>query len=588
MTSRCRTLMIMAGLGLILGLIRRQPALALVSMSTLVWIFFCALWFYTRVLVCWRSLECHRELKQHHTASRKTLWVDRKYCMTIRLRSTKGPIPGLTVFRDLPPETISVPASLNPAWDDRIDCRITESQTTANIQYHCLPLAAGQARFFGVHCQFQDPQGFFLFERVLRQEHRFRILPGYDEIGDPRSRIKRTNALPQHGIHQLKRAGFGGELLELREYQPGDPPKSIAWKVSARRDRLMTRQYESEVPIRMTLLIDAAPSVYAGLPGNRLIDQANYLAASIARSAVAVGDSIGIILLSDDQIRRFAPGGGDRSFYQILDLLSKSSQPPRIPGAEYDPQLMELAIAVCRERFPELMELRINRGPVSIFVVRPRKRKRIQDRMQISNVLAELYHLGPMETIRIQHDDYFLADYLRRFLCDCDRAWVPPLFDADMRGKLRFDTPTPRFRRSEAIASELSLSVARARDNEVFVLMLNLFDNGSGDPVQEFEALIPAIKVAIGRHHRVVVIAGSTTDRRRLPVDQPLELRSSADVLEHAERLRVRRITQQFAKRLRGLGATFAVSGRDQIVPIVMAEAELAGTGRSRGREQLT
>ena len=39
---------------------------------------------------------------------------------------------------------------------------------------------------------------------------------------------------------------------------PGDPPRTIAWKVSARRDRLITKEFESEVPVRCTLFLDTS------------------------------------------------------------------------------------------------------------------------------------------------------------------------------------------------------------------------------------------------------------------------------------------------------------------------------------------
>src|SRR5206468_7778196 len=77
---------------------------------------------------------------------------------------------------------------------------------------------------------------------------------------------KRHNQLPPPGLHRLRHAGSGSELLDLRDYQPGDPPRTIAWKVSAKRDRLVTREYESEVPVRCTLFLDASSSVRVPSP----------------------------------------------------------------------------------------------------------------------------------------------------------------------------------------------------------------------------------------------------------------------------------------------------------------------------------
>lgn len=577
MTSRCRTLVVMAALGLVLGILRQQTALALVSLSMLVWILAAAIYFYARVGFFWRHVQCVRTVHQHDSGPRKILWVDRLYTMRIKIQPTRGWVPAIAVARDLIPETLSVPHSLNPTTS--IDRKLINDARATEITYQCQPLAAGQARFFGIHFQFQDPQGLFLHERVFHEDRSFRILPAYAEVGDPTPRIKRVNALPQHGIHQLRRAGFGGDLLELREYQTGDPPKSIAWKVSARRDRLMTRQYESEVPVRLTIFIDAAQSVYAGLPGRRLIDQSNFLGASVAKAATSVGDAVGLVLCHDEEVFRLRPGHGDRAFYQILSSIADASKPTKIPNGPFRQELSDLATEVARERFPELFHTKLNRANISFLIVRPRTRKRRRNRIELANVFCELYDLDALETAELIYDDEMFAAMNRRFLTDCDRAWVPPVFENPS-----VETLAPKVGACcRQMAEQLTLSVAHAQDNEVYLLLVNLLDNRLIDPHQEFETLLPAVKIAIARHHRVIVVAGSTTNRRPGRHLEPELPTSSTDVLERAEVVRISRLSQQFARRLRSVGANFAVNGSSDVVKLVMAEAELAGTGRSMG-----
>lgn len=42
-----------------------------------------------------------------------------------------------------------------------------------------------------------------------------------------------------------RRDPLGNELHHLRDYRPGDPMRQVAWKSSARNDRLLVREYES-------------------------------------------------------------------------------------------------------------------------------------------------------------------------------------------------------------------------------------------------------------------------------------------------------------------------------------------------------
>ena len=61
--------------------------------------------------------------------------------------------------------------------------------------------------------------------------------------------------LPQQGsdpLHTRAHAN-GEELHQLRPYRAGDPPRSIAWKHSARRDTLLVREYEKPIGIEVVL-----------------------------------------------------------------------------------------------------------------------------------------------------------------------------------------------------------------------------------------------------------------------------------------------------------------------------------------------
>ncbi|MCC7635089.1 DUF58 domain-containing protein [Stenotrophomonas rhizophila] len=62
--------------------------------------------------------------------------------------------------------------------------------------------------------------------------------------------------LPESGgdpLHTRVHAS-GDELHQLRPYRAGDPPRSIAWKHSARRDTLLVRDYEK--PVGVDVLLD--------------------------------------------------------------------------------------------------------------------------------------------------------------------------------------------------------------------------------------------------------------------------------------------------------------------------------------------
>ena len=63
------------------------------------------------------------------------------------------------------------------------------------------------------------------------------------------------------GLHRSPYKGFSVEFTEHRTYMPGDEPKRIDWKVYAKTDRLVVREYEEETNLRAYLVLDASGSM---------------------------------------------------------------------------------------------------------------------------------------------------------------------------------------------------------------------------------------------------------------------------------------------------------------------------------------
>jgi uncharacterized protein (DUF58 family) len=115
----------------------------------------------------------------------------------------------------------------------------------AEICYRLSCLVPGEIRFEGVRARIADRQGFFYHRTLIPDGSTYLVLPRLTGAEGQRRGTKKINIFPPPGVHRLKRPGGGSELLDLRDYIPGDPPKMIAWKPSARRDKLITKEFES-------------------------------------------------------------------------------------------------------------------------------------------------------------------------------------------------------------------------------------------------------------------------------------------------------------------------------------------------------
>ena len=176
------------------------------------------------------------------------------------------------------------------------------------IVYTLKAPSPGVLRFEGVRVRVADLHGFFYRRLFLRDPIEFLVLPPLaDDEGRQRA-TKRFNTLPPPGIHRLRRPGSGSELLDLRDYRAGDPPKMIAWKASARRDRLITKEFENDVPVRCVLFLDTSEGVRLGPPGNTLLTRMAGVAAAVAQASAANRDLVGLTTFDEYEAKGMAPG----------------------------------------------------------------------------------------------------------------------------------------------------------------------------------------------------------------------------------------------------------------------------------------
>src|SRR5947199_401264 len=181
------------------------------------------------------------------------------------------------------------------------------STTLAVIGLALLAWFLGEWLVFGVRVQFCDLHGLCYQEIFVAGPRVFRVLPPLTDIKGHAPAAKRHNLMPLFGIHRHRRPGSGSELLDLREYFPGDPPKTIAWKASARRDRLMTKEFESEVPVRCTLFVDTSQSVRVGRQGQNALSRLVAICSAVAQATAGARDLTGLCVFDEQSSRPVSP-----------------------------------------------------------------------------------------------------------------------------------------------------------------------------------------------------------------------------------------------------------------------------------------
>ena len=110
------------------------------------------------------------------------------------------------------------------------------------------------------------------------------------------------------GLHRSPRKGFSVEFAEYRPYQPGDDLRYIDWKIVARSDRWVVRQYEEETNLRASIVLDVSRSMDWTGAETRLTKLAysERLVAALALLLLRQRDAVGLVRF-DDRIRTAIP-----------------------------------------------------------------------------------------------------------------------------------------------------------------------------------------------------------------------------------------------------------------------------------------
>jgi len=120
-------------------------------------------------------------------------------------------------------------------------------------------------------------------------------------------------------------AGEGEQLRELREHRSGDAFRRIAWKATAKRGRLMVREYEREERDVVWFVLDASVELGAGTPGYSPLDRAIDEIAGYATRHAARGDRIGLAVVAGRTLSLLKPDRGVNHTLAILRALSEAA-----------------------------------------------------------------------------------------------------------------------------------------------------------------------------------------------------------------------------------------------------------------------
>ena len=129
------------------------------------------------------------------------------------------------------------------------------------------------------------------------------------------------------GLHRSPRKGFSVEFADFRPYQPGDDLRYVDWKIAARADRWVVKQYEEETNLRATIVLDVSKSMdWRGAEGVGRITKRAYaeqLTAALALLLLRQRDAVGLIRFDDAVRSSISPRARSGQWRRLVAALAE-------------------------------------------------------------------------------------------------------------------------------------------------------------------------------------------------------------------------------------------------------------------------
>lgn len=189
-----------------------------------------------------------------------------------------------------------------------------------SFSYRLLPTARGDYYFGDTAVRFRSRLGLVWCQLKYPTAGSVKVYPDIREAQRNELYAHRNREL-RSGHRRLRLRGQGREFESLRDFVIGDEIRHICWPATARRGKLITRQYTVERSQNVVVMLDAGRLMTTRIGNLTKLDHAINAALSIAYVAVAGGDNVGLLVFSRRVISYLPPRRGRDQVARIMEAL---------------------------------------------------------------------------------------------------------------------------------------------------------------------------------------------------------------------------------------------------------------------------
>lgn len=158
--------------------------------------------------------------------------------------------------------------------------------------------------------------------------------------------LKRLAKISSHqaGVRQSKMQSRGIEFAGVRLYQPGDDVRTIDWRVTARKGKPHTKEFNEERDRPFMILLDQSPSMFFGSKKRLKSVLAAEVASLLAWAAASQGHRLGGLIFGDGDYALVKPKQSRNTPLRIMHQINVFNNLLKSPHSQLENAGIELGI----------------------------------------------------------------------------------------------------------------------------------------------------------------------------------------------------------------------------------------------------
>lgn len=161
-----------------------------------------------------------------------------------------------------------------------------------------------------------DPTGVFEFEVESESKLEIEVLPHIQQI--PELKITPSPDAHHFGIYEVSNRGSSVCLAGIRNYDSGDSPRHISWRLSSRGNGLVVKDFEKSVNATVNVVLNLEPFWQLGKGADSTWEFAKDIALALVSQQVQLGNFVSF--MSGQLI--VEPGTGENHAYEIASRVA--------------------------------------------------------------------------------------------------------------------------------------------------------------------------------------------------------------------------------------------------------------------------